>query len=156
VNCRSRFTVAVVLAGALGLGAVPHPQYSVEVPFEYSRTFGLMLIKAEINGKPAVMVVDTGSNETIVSPRLVVVKRLNSKNAVATAKGSGFSGSGITATAFLRIGSFDPKNCEILVMDLRDLAKTLGQNVDGILGLNVLKEFESVGIDLKRHKLILK
>jgi predicted aspartyl protease len=128
----------------------------VEVPFEYSRAFGLMLIKAEVNGKPAVMVLDTGSNETIVSPKLVIVKRLSSKDEVAMAKGSGYSGSGVIATASLSIGPLNPKSCQILVVDLSDLSKTLGQEIDGILGMSVLKEFEIVSVDLRHHKLVLK
>jgi hypothetical protein len=103
--------VVLALTVAFGLAAFPDPQDPVEVPFEYSRAFGLMLIKAEVNGKPAVMVLDTGSNETIVSPRLVIVKQLSSKDAVAMAKGSGYSGTGVIATAFLRIGPLSPKNC---------------------------------------------
>ena len=115
-----------------------------------------MLIKVEINGKPAVMVLDTGSNETIVSPRLVIVKQLSSKEAVAMAKGSGYSGNGVITTALLKVGPLNPKNCQILVVDLSDLSKTLGQEVDGILGMSVLKDFELVSVDLKRHKLVLK
>jgi predicted aspartyl protease len=147
--------VLLVLTVALGLGAFPHPQ-PVEIPFEFSRAFGLMLINVEVNGKPAVMVLDTGSNETIVSPRLVIVKQLSSKDAVAMAKGSGYSGAGVVATTSLSIGPSDPKNYQILVVDLSDLSKTLGQQVDGILGMSVLKDFESVSVDLRHHKLVLK
>ena len=156
MNYASRCTVVLVLTGALGLGAVPHPQDPVEVPFEYSRAFGLMLIRVEVNGKPAVMVLDTGSNETIISPRLVIVKQLSLKESVSMAKGSGFACTGVSAMAFLKVGPFGPKNCQILVMDLSNLAKSLGQNVDGILGMSVLKEFEVVSVDLKHHKLVLK
>ena len=155
MNSASRCTVVFALTVALGQGAFPHPP-AAEIPFEYSRAFGLMLIKVEVNGKPAVMVLDTGSNETIVSPRLVIVKQLSSKDAVAMAKGSGYSGAGVVATAFLTIGPLNPKNCEILVVDMSGLSKTLGQQVDGILGMSVLKEFEIVSVDLRHHKLILK
>jgi predicted aspartyl protease len=148
--------VVFALTVALALGAFPHPADPVEIPFEYSRAFGLMLIKVEVNGKLAVMVLDTGSNETIVSPRLVIVKQASSKSAVAMAKGSGYSGAGVIATAFLRIGPANPKNCEILIVDLSDLSKSLGQEVDGILGMSVLKEFEIVSVDLRHHKLVLK
>jgi len=156
VNSASRCSVLLALTVAFGLAALAHPQDPVEVPFEYSRAFGLMLIKVEINGKPAVMVLDTGSNETIVSPRLVIVKQLSSKEAVAMAKGSGYSGNGVITTALLKVGPLNPKNCQILVVDLSDLSKTLGQEVDGILGMSVLKDFELVSVDLKRHKLVLK
>ncbi len=115
-----------------------------------------MLITVEVNGKPAVMVLDTGSNETVVSPRLVIVKQLSSKDAAGTAKGLGYTATGVIATAFLSIGPLNPKNCQILVVDLSDLSKTLGQEVDGILGMSVLKEFEIVSVDFRHHKLVLK
>jgi predicted aspartyl protease len=148
--------VVFALTVALCQDAFPHPSDPVAIPFEYSRAFGLMLIKLEVNGKPAVMILDTGSNETLVSPRLVIAKQLSSKDAVAMAKGSGYSGTGVIATAFLSIGPLNPKNCQILVVDLSELSKTLGQDVDGILGMSVLKEFEIVTVDLKHHKLVLK
>jgi predicted aspartyl protease len=147
--------VVLALTVALGLGVSPRPHDPVEVPFNYSRAFGLILVKVEVNGKPATMVLDTGSNETIVSPRLVMVKQLSSKEAVSLAKGSGYSGSGVIATVFLGIGPLNPKNCQILVVDLSDLSKTVGQEADGILGMSVLKEFEIVSVDLKHRKLIL-
>lgn len=56
----------------------------------------------------------------------------------------------------LRLGPLSPKNCQILVVDLSDLSKTLGQEIDGILGMGVLKEFEIVSVDLRNHKLVLK
>jgi predicted aspartyl protease len=156
LNSANRCAVIFVLTVALGQGAFPHPPHTVQIPFEYSRAFGLMLIKVEINGKPAAMVLDTGSNETIVSPRLVSIKQLSSKEEVVMARGSGYSGTGVIATAFLRIGPVHPKNCQILVVDLSALSKTLGQEVDGILGMSVLKEFEIVSVDLRHHKLVLK
>ena len=155
VNSASRCSVLLALTVGLGLGAFPHPQ-PVEIPFEFSRAFGLMLIKAEINGKPAVMVLDTGSNETIVSPRLAIVKKLASHDAVKLAKGSGYAGTGVIATAVLSVGTLNPQNRQILVVDLSDLSKTLGQEVDGVLGMSVLKEFEIISVDLKHHKLVLK
>ena len=156
MNSASRCAIVFALTVALGQDAFPHPPHPVEIPFEYSRAFGLMLIKVEVNGKQAVMVLDTGSNETIVSPKLVIVKQLSSKDAVAMAKGSGYSGTGVIATAFLSIGPVSPKNCQILVVDLSALSKTLGQEVDGILGMSVLKEFEIVSVDLRHHKVVLK
>lgn len=156
MNSASRCTVVFALTVALGQGAFPHPPDPVEIPFEYSRAFGLMLIKVEVNGRPAVMVLDTGSNETIVSPRLVIVKQLSSIHAVSMAKGSGYTGAGVLATAVLKVGSLSSKNCQILVVDLSDLSKSLGQEVDGILGMSVLKEFEIVTVDLRHHKLVLK
>jgi Aspartyl protease len=59
------------------------------IPLEISRNFNLMLVKVEVNGQAARMVVDTGSNCTIVSSE--VVGRLPSTlgNVAFSAKGSG-------------------------------------------------------------------
>ena len=57
------------------------------------------------------------------------------------AKGSGYTGSGVLATAVLRVGRLNPKNCQVLVVDLSDLSKSLGQQIDGILGMSVLRDF---------------
>ena len=154
VNSASRCSVLLAITFTLSVAVCSHPS-PVEVPFELCKSFGLILIKAEVNGKPAVMVLDTGSNETIISPRLVIVKKLSSKDEVALAKGSGYSGNGVIATAFIGIGPLNPKSCQILVVDLADLSKTLGQQVDGILGMSVLKEFEIVSVDFRHRKLVL-
>ncbi len=102
------------------------------------------------------MVLDTGSNETIVTPALANAKQLSSADTVVLAKGSGYSGAGVIATAFLSIGPSSPKNCQILVVDLSDLSKGLGQEVDGVLGMSALKGFEIVSVDFRRQKLVLK
>jgi len=40
-------------------------------------------------------------------------------------------------------------------MDTRDLSRSLGQKIDGMLGIDFFKEFEIVVVNLKNHKLIL-
>lgn len=156
MNIVGRCSVVLAFSMAFGLASASHPKDPFEVPFEYSRAFGLILIKADVNGKPATMVLDTGSNETIASPRVVSVKELSSKETVAIAKGSGYSGSGVVATAVLRVGRLNSKNCQVLVMDLGDISKSLGQEIDGILGMSVLRDFEVVSVDLKRHRIVLR
>jgi hypothetical protein len=42
-----------------------------------------------------------------------------------------------------------------LVMDTRDLSKSFGQKIDGLLGIDFFNEFEVVVVNLKNHKLIL-
>jgi hypothetical protein len=40
-------------------------------------------------------------------------------------------------------------------MDTRELSKSMGQEIDGLLGMDFFKEFDLVVVDLKNHKLIL-
>ena len=153
MNTLYRWTVALVLAVSLGLPVFPQP---VEIPFQFSRAFGVMLINAEVNGNPAVFIVDTGSNQTIISSGLVNVVIRPLKDTVSSEKGSGYSGTGVFTRASIRVGPIVWRDHQIVAMDLRAISKSLGENIDGLLGMDFLKEFESVMVDLRQHKLILR
>lgn len=150
----SQCAIAILLAAALQVASFAQSSNPKEIPFEKSRRFGLVLVKAEINGKPAVLIVDTGSNQTIISSEMADVPARILQN-VATEKGSGFSGAGIFTRATLRVGPITWSDKKVVAMDMRALSKSLGQTADGMLGLDFLSEFESVMVDLKNHRLIL-
>ena len=40
-------------------------------------------------------------------------------------------------------------------MDTNEISKSMGESVDGLLGTDFLNEFDTVIVDLRRHKLIL-
>jgi hypothetical protein len=40
-------------------------------------------------------------------------------------------------------------------MDSQDISNTMKQKVDGILGQDVLREFDSVAIDFKHHRVFI-
>jgi hypothetical protein len=69
---------------------------------------------------------------------------------------SGFSGTGVFTRASLKIGPVVWRNHRILAMDMKEISKSLGENVDGLLGMDFLNEFEIVVVDLGQHKLILR
>ena len=151
----SRYTVALLLALASGTGVAPHPPHSVEIPLRSSHAFGLMLVEARVNGKPAVFILDTGSNYTIVSSKLVDVVTPSLKDAVTSKKGSGYSGKGIFTRASLAVGPVLWWDHRILASDTNEISKSLGESVDGLLGLDFLNEFDKVVVDFRQHKLIL-
>jgi len=146
--------MAIALLLALGTPALSQSSNQREIPFENSRLFGLVLVKVEVNGRPAVLIVDTGANQTIISSELGDMRPSRLESAV-TSKGSGWSGTGVFATATLRVGPISWRNHRVLVMDTRDLSKSFGQKIDGLLGIDFFKEFEIVVVNLKNHKLIL-
>jgi predicted aspartyl protease len=113
------------------------------------------LVKVEVNGRPAVQIVDTGANQTIISSELGDMRPSLLERAVSPSKGSGWTGTGVFATATLRVGPIRWANHRVLLMDTRDLSKSLGQRIDGLLGIDFFKEFEVVVVNLKNHKLIL-
>jgi predicted aspartyl protease len=144
-----------MLAAALHVPAFPQSSNPREIPFENSRRFGLVLIKVEVNGKLAVLIVDTASNHTIISSELADVPARNLDNVVATSKGSGFAGAGVFTRATLKVGPITWRDHKVVAMDMRAFSKSLGQKADGLLGMDFFSDFERVVVDLKNHKLKL-
>ena len=150
--CRWAVIAGVVVA--VGTTAVSQSGNRREIPFENSRVFGLFLIKVEVNGRPAVLIVDTGSSITAISPEFADVALGTVDVAASPAKGSGFTGLGVFRRARLKVSSVTWDH-RMLVTDTRELSRSLGQRVDGILGIDFFTGFEVVVVDLKKHKLIL-
>jgi hypothetical protein len=152
----SRCTLAFALAVA---GIIPASSRSLNpesIPFQVSHSFGLMLIRAEVNGNAAILILDTGSNHTIISSRFVDVATPPLKDTVASEKGSGLSGRGVFTKASLKVGSLVLRDHPILAMDMKEVSKSFGENIDGLLGMDFLNEFETVVVDLKQHRLLLR
>jgi len=154
-NTASQCAIAVALSAALGIPAFSQPSNQREIPFENSRMFWLVLVKLEVNGRPAVLIVDTGSNVTIISPDLADVAPGTLDNAASPSRGSGFTGRGVFRRATLKVGSVTWRDHRVVVTDTRELSKSLRQRVDGMLGMDFFSEFELVVVDLKNHKLVL-
>ena len=53
------------------------------------------------------------------------------------------------------VGPFTWREHRVVLMDLHELSISLGQKVDGLLGMDLLSEFNLVILDSKHHKLIL-
>ena len=83
----------------------------------------------------AVFILDTGSNHTIVSSKLVDIATPSLKDVVVTKKGSGYSGSGIFTRASLAVGPVLWQDHRILAMDTNEISKSMGESVDGMLGM---------------------
>src|SRR5215813_3672300 len=151
----TQYAIAILLAATLQVSSFAQSSNPKEIPFERSHMFGLVLVKAEINGKVAVLIVDTGSNQTIISSEMADVPARSLHNVVATEKGSGFSGVGSFTRATLKVGPLTWSDRKVVAMDMHVFSKSLGQTADGLLGMDFLSEFKSVVVDLKNHRLIL-
>ena len=156
MRAASQCAIAIMLAAALQVPAFPQSSRPKEISFENSRIFGLVLVKVEVNGRSAILIVDTASNHTIISSELADVPARNLDNVVATSKGSGFAGAGVFTRATLKVGPITWSDHKVVAMDMRVFSKSLGQKADGMLGMDFFSEFELVVVDLKSHKLILK
>jgi Aspartyl protease len=150
-----RWTLTFVLAVAASIPLFPHSPEPQVVPFRCGGPFGVMLVRGEVNGVPTSFILDTGSNHTIISSQFVRDGG-SLRNVVETAEGSGYMGRGVFTKASLKVGPMTWRDREILVMNLQDISKSMGENVGGLLGMDFLQEFEVVIVDLHKHELVLK
>jgi hypothetical protein len=124
------------------------------INYEPSRKFNAILVVARVDGKPAVLVVDTGSDRTIVSPRLVASRELSERFQVSfpAAHRSAVSAWG---KATIQLGSEIWHDHQVVVQDEGQLRRIFDQQVDGILGQDILGLFRRVTIDSETHTLTL-
>jgi hypothetical protein len=151
-----RCRVIVLLIITLGFPVFAQRSDMTEIPFQFSRLCDLILIRAAINGKPAVLIFDTGCNHTIISSKFVDVASSSLMDRFTTEKGSGHSAKGVfTNILVMKVGPLVWQDHQIVGMETEEISRSLGASVDGLLGLDFLKEFKVVTVDLRRHKLIL-
>ena len=156
---RDRILIMLVLAASCSVGAQTLPEEGDSrrgIPFEMDRRFGTILVRAQVNGHPATLVVDTGSSNTILSSELLQVLPLALERANPPSKGSGHVGTAGWAKATVEIGTLRWQDRRVLVMnDFEEISKSMKQRIDGILGEDVLKELDYLSIDFKHHRLIV-
>lgn len=127
----------------------------VEIPIEREPLFGSIVLRVRVNQTPAVLILDTGSNVTVLSPELVGRDSEELQLADPPAKGSGFVGQGLWATTTLEVGTRAWSHRRVLAKDMQDVSRAYRRRVDGLLGVDVLGEFKYVELDFEHHRLIL-
>jgi PadR family transcriptional regulator, regulatory protein PadR len=126
---------------------------AVTSPVTFSGRIGS--VRVLVNGAPEIFVIDTASDTIINSDRLhLAVLHTLTANTVTT------SGAAPVAWDLVRLRQFTIGGQEIqkrtaLAKRLGDLEAALGQEVDGILGNDVLNQWDSVTLDYKNRKLLL-
>jgi hypothetical protein len=156
-------SVVVISAGsrhAAGQQPLPRPASKTSyrqtiVPIERSPHFGAILVNVHVNGKPAVLILDTGSNTTILSPEISGLNPAHLPHADPPRKGTGFVRDGRWGKATLTIGTTVWKDKRVLVVDTKDLSRAVQRKIDGILGQDILDEFKYVEINLEEKRLTL-
>lgn len=114
-----------------------------------------MLVEVVVNGKPCTFVLDTGASRTVVSPKVLGgLVGFNLKLSRFRAKGPGLAGEATWETVnSLRLGKKTWYDQRIVVMNLEAVSKVYGRRIDGLLGQDLLSEFDSVLIDFKNRKI---
>jgi hypothetical protein len=118
----------------------------VSVSFDFARDRGSLLIRANVDRKSAVLIVDTGSSHTIVRPALVGV---NPAELSRARSGAGVIGDAIGREVTLEVGDQVWPRRRVSVMDLTQVLAAYNERIDGLLGLDFLLEFSEANFNLK-------
>jgi len=173
----NRFPVTLVTAVAL-LGCasdpMPAPPHLSESPLESTLTAqgylavplvktsgGQLLIKSQINGLPAMLVLDSGASVTVLDRSALKTFSLSTPEETRIpAFGIGaVSTAAVASVGSLVIGPLQFENRPTLLVDLSQLTTVMGvmsgQQVHGVLGQDVLEAQEAI-IDFRRRILYVR
>jgi hypothetical protein len=123
--------------------AVPLQTHAQTYRAPFHSVNGMILLDAQVNGKPAVFLLDTGSNVSFVDMHSAPLRFKAEK-----VRRIGMTGC-IVAHPKLVIAGKDFSEQRFCIADLSDVSKEIGQKVDGFIGQDVLREFSAVRIDYK-------
>ncbi|HEX9597556.1 MAG TPA: retropepsin-like aspartic protease [Anaerolineales bacterium] len=140
----TRRFLAVLLLAALGAQAAV-----IEVPFQRNATRDAILLEARVNGKNVVLLLDTGASITVLDKSVAGLTAFDLKQSRFKQTGPGLRGEAVWARVGLRLGPKVWRDRAVVVMDLSEVSRVYGRRIDGILGQDVLTEFDQVTIDFK-------
>ena len=134
---------------------LPEKEYQIRLPLRVQR---LALVRGMVNGTtPASFVLDTGGDATALSRRLVDTLKVDSTLRKVPVRVWGTSGWDRSAyllpyTNVELAQGHGLKNSSVPVLDLMPMSAILGVNLGGIIGHDLLSQYE-ISIDLVRHEL---
>jgi predicted aspartyl protease len=140
---------AALLATAISPARTPGASGSITVPFQYAAGRGSLLVRARINGKSAMLILDTGSSHIVVRPTLVGIDPSRLQRAQSR---SGLVGDALGMEVSLEVGG-QVFSRRVSVMDLSDALAVYQERIDGLLGLDFLLQFSKATINLKDRAL---
>jgi hypothetical protein len=122
----------------------------ITLPFHTSNS--LIFVEITANGKPATMLLDSGSVRTLLSAKVMQVDlKLAAMNHKSYERG--LEGTIVEMPATMIIGDHKILT-DVMAGNLSQLARTMGADkCDGIIGQDVLRRFKSVRIDYKARRI---
>jgi Aspartyl protease len=123
---------------------------TVEIPFSLSG--GLIVVEANINGKTASLLFDSGAMRTFVNPSILDGLKTFSGNAISIADGNA-----VDVRVVKTAVSLGGASVQVLVSsyDMTKFAAWIGLRIDGVIGQDVIGKFSGILIDYVRHKITL-
>lgn len=124
-----------------------------ELGFEVTRPCA-MAVKAKVNGRPAVMLLDTGAAQTVVSVDAAGISPMELAESRFTSA-LALRGEAVLAPVDIQLGRRTWRQYPVAVMRLGEVSKTYGRRIDGLIGYDLLSQFDYVILDFKARCLWL-
>ncbi len=121
----------------------------VSVPFRTAES--MILVEARVNDNRVMLVLDTGANNTIVSPRAYGYLQFRLRGIHNNDTGPGLRGDAVRLRANVALSNRVWVSQPVYVMNVDELTRRFGAPVDGLLGQDLLREFHAVRINYKAH-----
>jgi hypothetical protein len=126
----------------------------IRLAFESSKVLDAILVRVKVNGETAVLIFDTGSNCTILSPEIVHGSDPKPQFQVSFPQNQ-IRESAAWTTVTLQIDAKVWKQRRVVVQKLDRVSTIFKQKIDGILGKDLLNEYQRVTIDLRERVIVL-
>jgi hypothetical protein len=145
----------VAVANAASPCGVDEPHVTrVELPFQLHPVRAALMIQVEVDGRNRKFFVDTGATRTVVDVGAAGREAgLALQRAHFAERGVGVAGEGVVAEVDLNVGGRAWPKRRVVIMDLSELERVYGQKVDGIVGMDLLREFGQVVISFGARRL---
>ena len=127
----------------------------LELPFEIEASQAAILVRGLVDGKPVLLILDTGASCTILSRELVRLAPGALASSRFSSEGPGLNANGRYTEANLELGARRWRNRIVVGMKMDEVSKAYGRRIDGLLGQDVLREFDRMTVDFRTKRLVL-
>ena len=115
----------------------------------------VMMVEAVVNGQRANLIVDTGADQTVVSPELAGLNQVDLMTAKFSSRGVGLAADAIVQDADLKLTANRRFRMPVMVMRLENVSQLYGVKIDGLIGQDVLSRCGRVAIDYQNKRIEL-
>jgi hypothetical protein len=123
------------------------------IPFEHNMRRNAILVRATVNQRPALLLLDTGASHSVISREIAGLANEDLRGGFAIG-GPGFKGEAVTMRTTVRIGGETWYDHPVAVMNLAEVQRVFDGPIDGLLGEDLLCTFRQVTFDYPNKRIV--